>query len=187
LAASTEHPTGRQRAVRESQTHHDGNGVRFQYLRAPSYRGGLGRLMNMAVFTVALLHPRGTRGLPRPETIIGSTVHPFAAWAASSLARRFKVPFVFEIRDLWPQTLIDMGKLRQDGFLARSMRKLESLLCARADAIVTLLPYAHEYLESRGVPRDKIKWISNGSDTSAFRSEERRVGKECSCVWCGVL
>src|SRR5699024_10932956 len=61
LAASTEHPTGRQRAVRESQTHHDGNGVRFQYLRAPSYRGGLGRLMNMAVFTVALLHPRGTR------------------------------------------------------------------------------------------------------------------------------
>lgn len=49
--------------------------------------------------------------LPRPDVVIGSSVHPFAAVAGALLARRYKVPFIFEVRDLWPQTLVDMGSL----------------------------------------------------------------------------
>ena len=43
-----------------------------------------------------------------PEILIGSSVHLFAVWATERLADRFQIPFCFEVRDLWPQTLIDM-------------------------------------------------------------------------------
>jgi glycosyltransferase involved in cell wall biosynthesis len=170
LAASTEHPSGRRRAgladARASDRTRDG--VRFRFLRTPEYSGGLGRLRNMAAFTAALLRRSNVRDLPRPDVVIGSTVHPLAAWAASVLARRAGVPFVFEIRDLWPQTLIDMGKLRPRGLLTWMLRKLERLLCDRAEAIITLLPFAFEYLVAQGVPKEKVLWISNGTDAYDF-------------------
>ncbi|MFS0892907.1 glycosyltransferase family 4 protein [Microbacterium sp. 179-I 3D3 NHS] len=171
IAASTEHPSGRQRipssAKRADRTV---GGVRFRFLRASDYSGnGISRILNLLTFTVRLLLPSGTRGLPAPDVIVGSTVHPLAAWAASVLARRRRVPFVFEIRDLWPQTLIDMGRMTPRSLPARILRAVEGELCRRASAIITLLPFAAEYLEQeQGVPADKIVWISNGCDAAAF-------------------
>lgn len=169
FAASTEHPSGRQRAdagQRVSERSRDG--VLFRYLRSPKYTNVLTRVINMLCFSVQLLSPAATRGLPRPQVIIGSTVHPIAAWAASVLARRLVVPFVFEIRDLWPQTLIDMGKFGERSIPAHLMRLLEKSLCNRSARIITLLPFAHEYLAKQGVPSEKVFWISNGTDLDEF-------------------
>ncbi len=147
----------------------EAGGVRFRFLRTPDYSGnGIARILNLLVFTARLLLPSGTRGLPRPDAVIGSTVHPLAAWAASVLARRAGVPFVFEIRDLWPQTLIDMGKLSASSPVAVVLRSVERMLCRRASLVVTLLPFASQYLEHQGVPADKIVWISNGCDVGDF-------------------
>ncbi|MFS2280429.1 glycosyltransferase family 4 protein [Microbacterium sp. OR21] len=170
IAASTEHPSGRQRiSTRARQMERTVGDVRFRFLRAPAYSGnGIVRLLNILVFTVRLLLPSGTRGLPRPEVVVGSTVHPLAAWAASVLAGRLGVPFVFEIRDLWPQTLIDMNKLPSSSGIAWLLRFMERVLCRKASVIVTLLPFASHYLEERGVPREKIVWVSNGCDAADF-------------------
>ena len=53
----------------------------------------------------------GIDTLDDPDVIIGSSPHPFAALASLFVARKKKVPFVLEIRDLWPQSLIDIGGL----------------------------------------------------------------------------
>ncbi|WP_149084568.1 MULTISPECIES: glycosyltransferase family 4 protein [Microbacterium] len=170
LAASTEHPSGRRRAGIPDERASDRirDGVRFRFLRTPQYDGGLGRLRNMAAFTAALLRRANVADLPRPDVVIGSTVHPLAAWAASVLARRAGVPFLFEIRDLWPQTLIDMGKLSPRSPLSWMLRRLERMLCDRAEAVITLLPFASEYLVAQGVPAEKVVWISNGTDADDF-------------------
>lgn len=171
FAASTEHPSGlRRRGIDPDSKTTDRvrDGVRFRFLHTPEYRGGLARLRNMIIFTAALLRPSSIRDLERPDIVVGSTVHPLAAWAASVLARRARVPFVFEIRDLWPQTLIDMGKLPEHGPVTWLMRRLERALCARATAIITLLPFASEYLIAQGVPAEKVVWISNGTDADDF-------------------
>jgi glycosyltransferase involved in cell wall biosynthesis len=160
LSTSASATRTRQRAV---------GGVAFRFLAVPPYVGnGPRRVFNMATFAVALLLPRATASLPRPDAIIGSTVHPLAAWSASCLARRYGVPFLFEIRDLWPQTLIDMGAIKTRGIVARLLRNLESLLCRRAARIITPLPFASEYLTSIGVPSTKVVWISNGTDVAEF-------------------
>jgi len=106
--------------------------------------------------------------LGTPDVIIGSSPHllnPLAAWM---VARRFRVPFVMEVRDLWPQTIIDMGVMGPSHPVIKALQALERFLYHRAVRIITLLPMSYEYITACGIPRDKIIWIPNGVDLSRF-------------------
>lgn len=118
----------------------------------------------MLVYSTRVLIPSATKGLARPDAIVGSSVHPFAAWSGARLARRFNVSFVFEVRDLWPQTLVDLGRLSSGSIITRLLRWLERRLYDRANRIVVLLPHAADYIAPLGISRDKIRWIPNGVD-----------------------
>jgi len=170
FAASVEHNTGRQRIMGNDLTNVEMiDGVRFTWVKTPSYVGnGITRQLNMVAYTFNVLKRSVTSDCTKPNAVIGSSVHPLAAWAGQRLARRHKVPFIFEIRDLWPQTLIDMGRIADNGILARLLRKLEKWLCDRAAIVVVLLPKAHEYLEAQGVARNKVIHIPNGVELSDY-------------------
>ena len=170
LAASTELHTGYQRLDSNQTFRLDTvDRVPFLWLFAPSYKGnGLGRILNMLIFSIQLLNPRPVRLLPPPDLIIGSSVHPFAVLSAYLLSRKYRVPFIFEVRDLWPQTLIDFGKLRNRGIPAILLRKLEDFLYHKSNAIITLLPNAHGYIQRFGIKRDRVHWVPNGVDLSRW-------------------
>ena len=164
IAASTEHNTGRQRLLAHENTRLETfNGVPFLWVRTPEYEGNrIARIKNMLAYSWKAWLPATTRQLPRPDVVIGSSVHPFAAVAGLLLARRFRVPFVFEVRDLWPQTLIDMGKLSSNGIPARLMKSLEKWLYRKAAKIIVLLPRAQNYIVPLGIPKNQIVYIPNG-------------------------
>lgn len=169
FAASVVLNTGQQRLspgeTIRSETH---EGVSFRWIRTPTYSGnGPARFANMLAFSLRMLDPRSLRKLPKPDLIIGSSVHPLASASGSILAFIFRIPFVFEIRDLWPQTLIDMGAISARGVPARLLRMLERFLCARAALIVVLLPDADRYLVAHGVDPSKILWLPNGVDLAS--------------------
>ncbi|MEU1267054.1 glycosyltransferase family 4 protein [Streptomyces sp. NPDC005799] len=137
------------------------DGVRFVWVRTPPYTGnGYRRALNMAYYAARVLSVQ--RGLNRPDVIVGSSVHLPAVLAAWLAARGRRARFVFEVRDLWPQTLIDMGALRANGLPARLLRLAESFCCRQASAVICLLPGASDYLQARGVPADKIQYVPNG-------------------------
>lgn len=170
IAASVELNTGRQRLARgEKRRLESREGVHFLWLKVPVHTGnGPGRMVNMLAYALRAWMPWNLQQLPRPRVIIGSSVHPFAAWAGARLARRHGVPFVFEVRDLWPQTLIDLGRLRDGSLVARALRLLERHLYRCADRILILMPGATEYIEPLGIPRSRIVWLPNGVDISEF-------------------
>lgn len=170
IAASVDHGTGKQRLYpHEIERLESFNGVPFLWIKTTEYAGnGGGRVLNMLQYTWRVLLQKTTADLPRPDVVIGSSVHPFAAVAGALLARRFKVPFVFEVRDLWPQTLIDMGRLKSSSLTAGILRKLEFWLYRRAARIVVLLPSAWEYITPLGIPKERVIWIPNGVDLSLF-------------------
>ncbi|HJV81835.1 glycosyltransferase family 4 protein [Noviherbaspirillum sp.] len=170
IAASVEHPTGRQRLAPDERRRHEClSGIPFLWIRTPEYKGnGLSRILNMFAYTWRVLLPSSVRGLAPPDIVVGSSVHPLAALAGLVLARRHGVPFIFEVRDLWPQTLIDFGKLRERSMTAWMLRRLESWLYRRAARIVVLLPYAGDYIASMGISREKVVWIPNGVELSTF-------------------
>ena len=138
--------------------------VPFLWLRTLPYQGNsLRRVGNMLSFAFRLRR-EAPRALPRPDVVVGSTPHLFAAWAAYRLARRYRVPFVLEVRDLWPQTLIDLGGFSPYHPFILLLAVLERLLYRRAQAVVTLLPGAQAYIaRKRGTERG-IHWVPNGVD-----------------------
>lgn len=170
IAASVEHQSGRQRLAQgETQRCDHFNGLPFLWVRTPEYQGnGGGRARNMLTYTWRVLLNKTTRELPQPDVVIGSSVHPLAALAGALLASRFEVPFVFEVRDLWPQTLVEMGRLREGSVMTWGLRKLELWLYRRAARIVVLLPRAWEYIVPLGIPKERVVWIPNGVDLSMF-------------------
>src|SRR5512138_659793 len=110
IAASVELNTGRQRlGPREIFRLEKFGEASFLWLKTPTYKGNSARrLLNIFFYTVQTLLPY-TKKLPSPHVVIGSSVHPFAAWAGAMLAKRHGTPFIFEVRDLWPQSLVDIG------------------------------------------------------------------------------
>lgn len=147
--------------------------VIFLWLKTPTYSGnGLCRVINMLVYTIRALLPSHTKSLPRPDVVIGSSVHPFAALAGALIARRHGVPFVFEVRDLWPQTLIDMGWLSPTGTTTSLLQGLERWLHKRAQKIIVVLPEARNYIVPLGVEAAKIVCIPNGVDLRDFPRPE---------------
>ena len=167
LASSCEHNTGRQR-LRRGEHHRSQrcNGVDFLWLRVAGEPCATGwqRFASMVLFACTLLKTSVTRGLPEPDVVIGSTVHPFAALAAFVLARRYRVPFVFEVRDLWPRTLVAMGAIRPGGLLDRGLGGLERWLAHRADRIIVLMQGGVDYFHALGIPLDRLLWLPNGAE-----------------------
>src|SRR5438105_1923451 len=167
IASSFNHATGKQITGTKGQlsTRAGFDSVSFLILRVPGYRGRIARFWNMLVFALMVWCGIGTRRMSKPDIVIGSSLTLFAALAAARLARRFGVPFVLEIRDLWPQTLIDMG-MSQYHPAVLGFGIIERYLYRNADKIITLLPNAAEYISSRGAGATEITWIPNGVDVS---------------------
>lgn len=170
ICASLNHSNGHQRLAPHKELRHETiRGVPYLWVKTPEYIGnGGGRIRNMLAYTWRVLRRHTTAALPNPDVVIGSSVHLFAAVAGAFLARRFKVPFVFEVRDLWPQTLVEMGRLRDDAFITWALRKLELWLYRSAVRTIVLLPRAWEYIIPLGIPKEQVVWIPNGVDLALF-------------------
>jgi glycosyltransferase involved in cell wall biosynthesis len=139
------------------------NGVEFIWVRTtPYYRGNdWRRVVNMLSYgrRVAAL---GRRLEEKPDVILASSPHPFAGLAGHRLSRRKEAKFIFEVRDLWPQTLVEIGGYSNKSPVVVFLRILEKFLYRRAKKIVVLLPEAPKYITGLGIPGDKIVYIPNG-------------------------
>lgn len=150
------------------------NGVSF--VRVPALRrGGMNvtRVLSMLSYIPGVI--KVTRGFPQPDVIIGSSVHPFAAWIAWRLAKKIGCRFIFEIRDLWPETIIQLGGVSRHHPFVMLLGYIERLLVLNADRIVTLLPNAYSYLARFGIPESKVAVVANGVDISRLDSIERQL------------
>lgn len=87
-----------------------------------------------------------------------------AGWFAGLAKRR---PYIFELRDLWPESIRAVGAMR-DGRALRMLERLELFLYRRAAAVVTVTHAFRKNLIGRGIPDDKIEVITNGADLARF-------------------
>ena len=107
-------------------------------------------------------------------TVIWGTSPPiFQGWTAWLLARLKGVPFLFEVRDLWPAFAVAVGVLKNK-FLIRLSEWLERFLYRHADEMVVNSPGFIEHIQKRGAK--KITLVENGVDVSMFDAHE--TGKE---------
>lgn len=166
IAASVELNTQRQRlAPGEAARVEKRDGVHFCWVGTPAYAGsGVGRVRNMLSFSARILGKRIHALLPPPDVIVGSSVHPFAAASAALLARRHRVPFVFEVRDIWPDTLVALGRLHRFNPIALALAALERWLCRRARRIVAVMPGYADHAAQFGIEAERVVHLPNGVD-----------------------
>jgi glycosyltransferase involved in cell wall biosynthesis len=113
--------------------------------------------------------------LPAPTWVVGSCVHQFAGLAALKVARENAAPFIYEVRDLWPETLSELGGWSRHHPAVVVSRFMSKYLYRRADEVVTLLSGSESVIASYGVAASRIVVIPNGVDLQRAETESRRI------------
>jgi colanic acid biosynthesis glycosyl transferase WcaI len=104
-----------------------------------------------------------------PDIVIGSSPQLLVALSAYWLSRAKRVPFIFEVRDLWPESLAAVGIGGETSFLHRALRKIAAFLYRQADHIVVVTPaFRQHIIANYRVPSSKISVIANGVETGHF-------------------
>ncbi len=108
--------------------------------------------------------------LKRPDVVIGSSPQLLVALAAWWLARWKRAPFVFEVRDLWPESLTAVGAANEGSALHRTLAAIAGFLYRRSDRVVVVTPAFKDHLIRHwGVSAEKISIVENGVEIDLFR------------------
>ncbi len=139
------------------------NKVSYQWIKTISYKNNsIFRIMGMLQFSIQSFLRNFNKKKFNYDFIIGSSVHPFTVFSAFLLSKRHGVNFAFEIRDLWPETLIQIGSLSRNSFVCNFLFKLEKFLSEKAALIIGVLPNIDEYLIEKSIDFKKFIWVPNG-------------------------
>jgi colanic acid biosynthesis glycosyl transferase WcaI len=111
----------------------------------------------------------------RPDVVVGTSPQLLTVLAAWILSRLMRAPCVFELRDLWPESIVAVGAAA-DGRATRALAGLARFLYRHTDKIVAVTDSFAEILSARGVPRGKIAVVKNGVDLDRFPPAARDGG-----------
>ena len=128
-------------------------------------KGTTRRVLNylslMLSATVAALFVR------KPDLVIATSPQFFCGWAGVWVGRLRRIPFILEVRDLWPESIVAVGAMRAGRWL-RFLEWLERRMYAAASRIVTVGAGYRDRLADRGVATERIDIVPNGVDRGLF-------------------
>lgn len=110
--------------------------------------------------------------IKRHDLVIGTSPQFFSACSAYLIGAIHGMPFVFEVRDLWPESIKVVGAM-SDSLFIRLLEKVESFLYRKAALIVTVTATIRQCLIERGIAAGKLLVVTNGVDTSRFKPLEK--------------
>ncbi|PTX62552.1 glycosyltransferase involved in cell wall biosynthesis [Melghirimyces profundicolus] len=137
----------------------------------PHTRNDFRRVLNMLSFAFLFFLSGLFRS--RPDVLFASSPHlltPFAGWLLSRIKR---CPFVLEVRDLWPDTLVKMDGLKNPRVI-KALTWLESFLYRKADKIVVLTEYQRKFIVAKGIEPEKVSLIPNGIVVGSWKPDPRK-------------
>ena len=146
------------------------DGIDYVWLKGVSYsqQSIAGRMLNIILFSLfSLVFSFFCR---KTNLVISSSHHPFSIFASKVLAMRSKCTLVFEVRDLWPKSLILLGKLSANNIGVRVMSWVESYAYRTADFTVSVLGNSYQYMRQKGLRPEQFIYIPNGVDLTEQES-----------------
>jgi len=169
VAASYSHLRIQQPVVEAQYVEESIDGIPFKWLKTPTYQGnGLGRVLNIFSFVFQLFRFHKKLSLSKPDVVIASSTYPLDFYAARYLAHKNNAKIVFEVHDIWPLTLIELGKLSRRNPFVCLLQLAEDFAYKHADHVISLLPKAVDHMENHGMRREKFKYIPNGIDVDSW-------------------
>jgi colanic acid biosynthesis glycosyl transferase WcaI len=174
LTGFPNHPTGvvppEWRSRLRRLTHHEkiaGADVFRTWLWPLPNRKAHERMRNYASFCISAAL-RGTF-LPHPDVIIASSPQLLVGLSGWWIAFARQVPFVFEVRDLWPESLVAVGAGKENSLLHHALGAIAKFLYQHSDRVVVVSPAFKDHLMRHWyIPAEKISVVENGVETDLF-------------------
>jgi glycosyltransferase involved in cell wall biosynthesis len=107
-----------------------------------------------------------------PDLVISTSPQFFSACAAYGISRMKNKPFVFELRDIWPESIKAVGAMK-DSLVIRLLERIELFLYRKAASVVSVTRSFKQNLIGRGIDEEKIHVITNGVDLDRFQPREK--------------
>lgn len=153
------------------------DGLKFVHINVPGYSGnGLSRKLNLLAFPYRLW--KYTKRLGEKPDVIVNDLDVMAMDFPFLIAKRYHVPIITEVRDLWPESIIALGYLKGNSLLAKFLYHVEKRMYQKSTHIVFSMPGGYDYLTEKGwdtlIPREKVSYINNGVDLETFRSNKEQ-------------
>lgn len=108
------------------------------------------------------------------DIIIATSPQFFSVWSAYLLSKIKRKPWVFELRDIWPESIYTLGVIKNERII-KFLEKIELGLYRDADLIVPVTESFKDNLVNRGIDADKISVITNGVNTNIFKPMKKNV------------
>jgi glycosyltransferase involved in cell wall biosynthesis len=164
IASSFTHLRVRQPEIDGALTHEKIDGLDFFWIKGVGYVGnGVGRFINICQFLMRLFRYRKTiLKKCRPDVIIASSTYPMDIWAAKHLAKLSGAQLVFELHDVWPQSLTEVAGLPRWHPMVLIAAAAEKACYRYADRIISLLPAIHGHAAEMGFDLNRLSIVPNG-------------------------
>lgn len=142
------------------------DGIHYHWVKTGSYEGnGVKRAITMARFVSKLwIHVGKIINDIAPDVVICSSTYPLDTYVGQKIKRKSKkkVKLIHEIHDMWPLTLIEIGGMSKKHPFIMCLQAAENSAYRNSDKVVSLLPYAKEYMIEHGMKENKFVEIPNG-------------------------
>jgi len=172
LTGFPNHPTGiipkEYRGYRYLEEEKDGIKVIRTYVLAAPNQGFFKRILCYMSFMFSSII-QGTRRVGRQDLIIATSPQFFVGIAGYIISRLKRIPFVFEVRDLWPESIVQLGLIKNK-LLIGLLEWIEIKLYQKAVHIVGVADSTVNILTKRGIAKEKISIIKNGVDLDLFHT-----------------
>jgi glycosyltransferase involved in cell wall biosynthesis len=149
--------------------------VLYTFIKVRNYAGnGLNRIISMLEFPyrVRMLQKRMTEMYGKPDVIYASSPSPFAAFMAVKIAKKMKVRSVFEVRDLWPESIVEYNKITDKNPIIKMMYIMEKWIYKNAGKIIFTMGAGDRYLIDKDwmmkIGSEKVFHVNNGVDLEEF-------------------
>lgn len=155
--------------------------VPYIFIETKSYEGnGVSRVFNMVLFlkNVIKIGKKKIKHGEKPDVILASSVHPLTLVAGIYLGKKYKIPCICEVRDIWPLTLVEFGKIKPNGLLHKLLLKIELYTYKNAKKVIFTMEGGKQYIKDMAwekyVSLDKVEYINNGVDLEVFNDNKEK-------------
>ena len=147
------------------------DGIEYCWIKTPKYgkSQSLGRILNAFTFVAKMFLLRKKR-FGKPDAVIVTSPTPFSILNGYWIRKRTGAKLIFEVRDIWPLTLTEIGRLTDKHPFIRFTQFFENFSYKKSDKVVSVLPNAFEHMKNHGLTEEKFVSIPNGIDLEEVKN-----------------
>ena len=155
------------------------DGINYIWIKVIKYKSSIDkkRVLKWLLFAFNLLGLMFIKNVKKPDIIIASPTAPFFMISAYLLSKKFKSKLIFEVRDIWPLSVIELGNISSNHPLIKIMSWCEKFAVKNADYIVSSLQNYGEHLRDNLKINKDFVWINNGIDLEEMQKIEPLLPK----------